>query len=303
MSAEKLLSEAGEDVLVEELTKGLLRGRDVVVGVGDDCAVLRGNRPGWRSLLKADCIVEGVHFTMEAAPVEIGWKAMARAVSDIAAMGGRPLHALVTIVLHPETTVARAKGIYRGLSKAADSFGLSIVGGETSRAAVRGAAVISIALTGEVETRRCVLRSGGRAGDALYVTGRLGGASRGKHLRFHPRLNESSWLTENFAIHAMMDLSDGLAKDLPRLARASEAGFHLEFGDIPRNRGCDLAAALSDGEDYELLFAISSRRAAALEKRWKGMFPRLALTRIGELVADVRTGGDLHGGWDHFGGA
>ena len=302
MSAEKLLAEVGEDVLVEELTKGLRKGRDVIVGVGDDCAVVRGDRAGWRSLLKTDCIVEGVHFTMDASPVDIGWKAMARAASDIAAMGGRPLHALVTMVLHPEATVARTKGIYRGLSKAANSFGISIVGGETSRAAVAGAATISIALSGEVESRRCLLRSGGRAGDALYVTGRLGGSSAGRHLRFRPRLEESLWLSKNFAIHAMMDLSDGLAKDLPRLACASEVGFHLESDKVPRNRGCDVAAALSEGEDYELLFAISSRRAAALEKRWKRKFPRLALTRIGALVEDVKAGSDLCGGWDHFGG-
>ncbi len=303
MSAEKLLSETGEDALVDGLTKGLGEGRDVIVGAGDDCAVLRGARPGFRSLLKTDCIVEGVHFTMDASPADIGWKAMARAVSDIAAMGGRPLHALVTLVFHPGTTVARTKGIYRGLSKAANAFGLSIVGGEISSAAVRGAAMVSVALTGEVESHRCLLRSGGRAGDALFVTGRLGGASAGRHLRIRPRLAQSAWLAKNFAIHAMMDLSDGLAKDLPRLARASGTGFYLESGRSPRNRGCELGAALGEGEDYELLFAISSRRAADLEKRWKRKFPRLALTRIGLLVEDVRAGGELRGGWDHFSNA
>ena len=216
---------------------------------------------------------------------------------------GGPLHALVTMVLHPETTLARTKGIYRGLRKAADTFGISIVGGEISSAVARDAAMISVSLTGEVETRRCVLRSGGRGGDALFVTGRLGGASKGKHLKFHPRLKESSWLTENFALRAMMDLSDGLAKDLPRFARASKVGFQLEVGDLPRNRGCDVAAALSEGEDYELLFAISPRRTTELEERWKPKFPRLALTRIGGLVEDVNVGEDLGGGWDHFGGS
>ncbi len=297
-----LLSEIGEDALVDELTKGLEKGRNVIVGVGDDCAVLRGDRPGWRSLLKTDCIVEGVHFTMEASPVDIGWKAMARAVSDIAAMGGKPREALVTVVLHSGMSLRTAKGIYRGLSKAAGAFGISIVGGETSSSVIEGTTMISIALTGEVESRRCLLRSGGRAGDALYVTGRLGGASAGRHLRIQPRLEESSWLAKHFPVHAMMDLSDGLAKDLPRLARASGVGFHLVPDDVPRNRGCDLAAALGEGEDHELLFAISSRRAASLEERWKRAFPRLPLTRIGGLVEDVKAGADLDGGWDHFSG-
>jgi thiamine-monophosphate kinase len=299
--AEKRLLDVGEDILVEELTRGLPVGEDVVVGAGDDCAVVRGSRRGWSSLLKADCIVEGVHFLKTAPPAKVGWKAMARAISDIAAMGGRPSHALVTIVVHPQTTVAWTKGVYRGLTKAARAYDVSIVGGETSRSAVRGATVISIALTGKIASRHLVLRSGGRAGDVLFVTGRLGGAAGGRHLSFCPRLEEGAWLAENFAIHAMMDLSDGLAKDLPRLARASGLGFDLDVDSIPRNRGCDMEAALSDGEDYELLFAVSARTASALERDWKSQFPRVALTPVGRLLRNVRAGENVEGGWDHFG--
>jgi len=120
-------------------------------------------------------------------------------------------------------------------------------------------------------------------------------------LRFQPRIEEARWLTENFPIHAMMDLSDGLAKDLPRLAKASDAGFELDLEALPRHRGCDIEAALCDGEDYELLFAVSSRTAGRVLKRWKKKFSSLPLTRVGRLVADRKAGAELAGGWDHFG--
>ncbi|MFV1996290.1 MAG: thiamine-monophosphate kinase, partial [Verrucomicrobiales bacterium] len=144
-------------------------------------------------------------------------------------------------------------------------------------------------------------RSGGKPGDVLLVTGRLGGALRsGRHLRFDPRLEQGRWLTGAVPVHAMMDLSDGLARDLPRLARASGVGFELDAGAVPRHRGCSLAQALGEGEDYELLLAVAARSAGKLEALWRRRFPRLALTRIGRLVADVGEGSDLEGGWDHF---
>lgn len=297
------LADIGEDALVAALTARLETGADVVVGAGDDCAVLRGDRKGWFALLKADCVVEGVHYAPDAPPGRIGWKAMARSLSDIAAMGGLPRHALVTLVMSPAETVARVKAIYGGLAKAARAFGVSIVGGETSRAARGGAAMISVALSGVVERDRCVLRSGGAAGDGLYVTGRLGGASGGRHLRIAPRIAEARWLTEGFRIHAMMDLSDGLAKDLPRLAKASGVGFELDRAALPRQRGCSVEAALGDGEDYELVFALADRDARRLEEAWAAAHPKLPLTRIGRLVGDTSAGaGDsLRGGWDHFG--
>lgn len=295
------LTDVGEDALVEALTRGLKPGKGVVVGVGDDCAVLRGGREGWYTLLKTDCVVEGVHYDAKAPPGRIGWKAIARSVSDVAAMGGEPRYALITLVMPGGESVARVKAMYKGMEKAAQSFGLSIVGGETSRVPGRGPAMISVAISGEVRKRRCALRSGGVAGDLLYVTGRLGGALAGRHLRFHPRLAEGRWLTEKFSIHAMMDLSDGLAKDLPRLARSSRVGFELELEAVPRSRGCDVKAALNDGEDYELLFAVSPRSAGRLEEAWASRFRDVRLTRIGRLLEDRSAGAGLKGGWDHFG--
>ena len=145
------------------------------------------------------------------------------------------------------------------------------------------AAVISISVTGFVEKDRWVGRAGGKAGDEIFVTGHLGGSLRGHHLKFVPRIAESRWLTENFHIHAMMDLSDGLGTDLPRLARTSNVGFEVDEAALPLNRGCTIRQAISDGEDYELLFAISAKDSRSLLSRWQKKFPKLPLTRIGRL--------------------
>ena len=273
----------GEDRLVKELTRGLPSGAEVRVGPGDDCAVLGTPRATRWQLLKTDVVIEGVHFTREDDPRRVGWKALCRALSDIAAMGGVPAHALVTLAVSPDAKVARVKALYAGLRRAAAKFGVAIVGGETSRSP--GPLFLDIAVSGWVERRCCILRSGGRPGDALYVTGRLGGSRAGRHLDFIPRLAEARWLVTHFRPTAMMDLSDGLATDLPRLAAASRCGFTFAEAKIPRTRGATLAQALGDGEDFELLFAIAPKLGMKLEPAWHRKFPRLSLTRIGALTA------------------
>ena len=160
--------------------------------------------------------------------------------------------------------------------------------------------MISVALTGTVARKHCCLRSGGRPGDALFVTGRLGGSLSGKHLRFEPRLAEATWLASNFKPRAMMDLSDGLAADLPRLAEASGCGFEIDPASVPRTRSCSIEAALTDGEDYELLFAIPPSKATALTAAWSKKFPKLPLARIGTLAKPGTATPDLRGGWTHF---
>lgn len=292
------LAELSENEIVARLVKGFPSGKNVRVGIGDDCAVIGSPKDETWQLLKTDCVVEGVHFSPEAAPEKIGWKAMARPLSDIAAMGGVPQYALVTIAVSPQTTLRFLQGVYRGLRKAADRFEVAIVGGETAQARP-GAMFISVALTGSVERARCVTRSGGRAGDLLFVTGRLGGSITGRHLTFIPRLEEARWLTSKFSIHAMMDLSDGLAADLPRLARASGVGFDLAESAVPRHPGCSIEDALNDGEDYELLFCLSPDHAGKLERGWRGRFPKLKLTRIGQLSAKAQQPLKTHG-FDHF---
>ncbi|MGE5215002.1 MAG: thiamine-phosphate kinase, partial [Nitrospirota bacterium] len=160
------------------------------------------------------------------------------------------------------------------------------VGGETSN--TTGPVVISVSVIGIVESTRAVTRRGGKPGDDLFVTGRLGGALKRKHLKFIPRIAESRWLTKKFNVHAMMDLSDGLGADLPRLARASKVAFNVELENLPVAQGANTDDAISEGEDYELLFAISPANKKRLEREWHRKFPKVLLTRIGSLVRKTK---------------
>jgi thiamine-monophosphate kinase len=203
------------------------------------------------------------------------------------------------LIVSKKTEVAWVKEIYRGLRRAAKRFEVSIVGGETS--STTGPIAISTTAVGFVERGRAVSRRGGKAGDDLFVTGRLGGALTQKHLKFIPRIVESRWLTKNFSIHAMMDLSDGLGTDLPRLARASKVGFKIGTEELPLTRGANIDAAISEGEDYELLFAISPRDGLRLQQSWAKKFPHLPLTRIGSLSQlSTKNSQLLPSGYVHF---
>jgi thiamine-monophosphate kinase len=277
------LRDIGEDELLEQLLPKSEPNSGVVLGAGDDCALVESGKPGLLNLLKTDCLVEGIHFAKDTRAELVGWKAMARPLSDFAAMSGLPRFALVTLIVPADREVSWVRQLYRGIEKAARKFEVAVVGGETS--SIKGPAVISISVTGFVEKDRWVGRAGGKTGDDLFVTGRLGGSLRGYHLKFVPRIAESRWLTENFRIHAMMDLSDGLGTDLPRLARASNVGFEVDEAALPLNRGCNIRQAISDGEDYELLFAISAKHSRSLLSRWRKKFPKIPLTRIGKLIS------------------
>jgi thiamine-monophosphate kinase len=298
----KRLSEFTEDQLIARLTRKLPATKGVHIGVGDDCAVIGGPRDKTWQLLKTDAVIEGIHFGESEDWRRVGWKALCRNISDIAAMGGEPAHALVTLAVAPEVEMQRVEALYTGLGKAARRFGVGIVGGETSRSP--GPLFVSVALTGTVEQKRLATRSGGRQGDTIFVTGRLGGSlSSGKHLDFVPRLAEARWLTSEFAISAMMDISDGVGSDLPRLAAASGCGFDLNLDTIPRTKGCTVEQALADGEDFELLFSVPSKDSLRLTAAWKKQFPRLPLTRIGELTAHSKEGTPSTiqtRGFDHF---
>ena len=289
------LADIGEDALIERLV-ALVPVCGAAEGPGDDCAVV--DEGGERLLLlKTDGMVEGVHFLKGADAGAVGWKAVARVVSDFAAMGGVAERFLVTIALPGAMELAWVEGVYRGMGECMGRFGAKLAGGETCRVPEGSAAVISIAATGSAERGKVVLRSGGKPGDGLWVTGRLGGSLEGKHLSFLPRVEEAQWLVENMRPTAMMDLSDGLAKDLPRLAKASGCGFRLDGGSVPLTDGCLLRQALCDGEDFELLFSAPEDADA---DGWAERFPGLDLTRIGVLVA-AGEGDSLEGGWDHFG--
>ncbi len=276
------LGDLGEDHLLDQLLPRLpLKKKAVVVAPGDDCAVVETQDRRKLLVLKTDCIVEGVHFSQATNALDVGWKAMMRPLSDFAATSAVPQFALITLMAPEQTELAWVKELYRGLRRAANRFEVSIVGGETS--GTPGPISISMSVAGFVERGRATSRRGGKAGDDLFVTGRLGGALKQKHLHFIPRIVESRWLTNNFSIHAMMDLSDGLGTDLPRLARASKVGFKIDTEKLPLTRGANVNDAISDGEDYELLFAISPRDRSQLQRGWAKKFPNLPLTRIGSL--------------------
>jgi len=290
------LGDIGEDALIERLV-ALVPTGESVEGPGDDCAVVYEGGESLQ-LLKTDALVEGVHFLREADAEQVGWKAVARVVSDFAAMGGEPERFLVTVALPNSMEIGWIEAFYRGMGRCFETFGAVLAGGETCRVPEGSAAVISIAATGKVGRGNLVTRSGGKVGDELWVTGELGGSSSGKHLTFLPRIAEGRWLAEHFKPSAMMDLSDGVARDLPRLGKASGCGYEIDGETIPMTEGCGIDQALGDGEDFELMFAISD--STGLEDAWEERFPGLKLTKIGRFVA-LGEGDELRGGWDHFG--
>jgi thiamine-monophosphate kinase len=281
--------------LIERLTKNLPTNKNVVTGAGDDCAVLDLGVRENLILFKTDAVVEGVHFTRETPPEKIGRKALARCLSDIAAMAGTPTAALVTIALPENFDAEFVAQIYAGLNQFAEKFDVAIVGGETTTNPER--ILISVSLLGTVPRGKQILRSGAKIGDAIFVTGELGGSLAGKHLDFEPRLEEARWLAEHFPIHALMDLSDGLGGDLRHILRASKVGAEILKSSVPISRAAKLRAkensaakppfiaALGDGEDFELLFTLASKDAVKLLDGWKKKFPDLKLSCVGKIVA------------------
>jgi thiamine-monophosphate kinase len=285
-----ILSHLGEFGLIHRFKKLTPKSSSVVIGIGDDCAAVLPPAKGSLMLLTCDPVIENVHFLSSARPQDIGWKVMCRNISDIAAMGGIPKYALVSASLPRKTPVARALGIYRGLSQAAKKYGVQIVGGDTSHD--EKGIHIGVTLIGEVPKSQIVTRGGARPGDAVFVTGGLGGSIEGKHLRFEPRIKEARLLAEKVHPSSMMDLSDGLASDLKRLAEESGVGFEIWADAIPVSDALrrkkfpfvkQIARAMRDGEDYELLFTVPAKKKSQLVNLWGKRF-RLKLTEIGVVT-------------------
>lgn len=247
-------------------------------GIGDDCAVLPAARGP--QLITVDPVIYGRHFDASIPPRAVGAKLLKRNLSDLAAMGGNPTAAVLALTLDPRTRLAWLEAFYRGLATCARRYGVSIVGGDIAQADSVLAASLTLLVT--ASGPRILTRTGARLGDALYVTGTLGRSLQsGHHFKFSPRLAEGTWLAAQPAVRAMMDVSDGLAKDLHALTPPGAAPA-LEAATLPLRRGADLRAALTDGEDYELVFALAARTdARAFAATWHRTFPQTRLTRIG----------------------
>ena len=277
-----------ETELIQRLTQDLPADSSVLTGPGDDCAVLDWS--GSKLLFKTDAIVEGIHFERDTPPEAIGRKALARALSDIAAMAGTPTHALITLGVHAEMEPSLIEAVYQGLRDCAREHHVNIVGGETTSLSQL---TLSISLIGKAS--KPILRTGSAVGDAIFVSGELGGSLAGHHLNFTPRLKEARWLSDQDIVHAMIDLSDGLATDLRHLL-SDQTGAELLTRALPIRRAAKerardnpsgktaLLAALTDGEDYELLFTVSSKDAVPLLDCWKSAFPETPLHCIGKIT-------------------
>lgn len=250
-------------------------------GIGDDCAVLPASRGP--QLITVDPVVYPRHFDGRVPPRDVGAKLLKRNLSDLAAMGGRPTAAVLALTLDACVRLQWLELFYRGLAACARRYCVPIVGGDIAQG--DGILAASLTLLGEATAARTLTRTGARIGDAIYVTGVLGGSLRsGHHFSFVPRLAEGAWLARRAEVVAMMDVSDGLAKDIHALTpRAAHPA--IEAAAVPRRNGATLRAALTDGEDYELVFAVrEDADHTGFLRAWRRAFPRTPLTRVGCFV-------------------
>jgi thiamine-monophosphate kinase len=324
------LSEIGEFGLIKGIEMIAGKGEGVVMGVGDDAAVLSPS-PGKVLLVTTDCLIEGVHFKLTFTDYySLGRKALAINLSDIGGCGGAPTVFLVSLAIPPETDVASIRALYKGMMEQARTYGVSLVGGDTSSGE---RLMISITLIGEAEERNVVYRHGAQHGDRIYVTGTLGDSALGlkmlkegvkeggavlRHLDPTPRVKEGGEIARRGLATAMIDISDGLIADLGHVLEASGVGAQVQLQQIPLSASYrehvntyyknPYLLALAGGEDYELLFTAPEERPEALKKLTDDL--ALPITQIGEIT-DASDGVSIVGpdgkefiveqrGHDHF---
>ena len=271
----------GESLLIEEIQDWLGGACPPSPrGIGDDCAVLPKIKG--HPLVTVDPVVYGIHFDDSVPPKWVGEKLFKRNLSDIAAMGGTPKAAVIALGLEAAVSADWLKAFYQGLAAVSKRYGVAIVGGDVTSQPGFSA---SLTLIGEAG-KRVLTRTGARIGDRIYVTGKLGKTlSTGHHYRFTPRLPEGEWLSKQKAVRSLIDVSDGVAKDVQALTPPG-AGVFLNEKAVPRRAGATISQALTDGEDYELLFSVSAEtNARTFEAKWKKAFPKTALSSIGSFVA------------------
>ncbi|HEV2260818.1 MAG TPA: thiamine-phosphate kinase [Candidatus Rubrimentiphilum sp.] len=298
------LNQLREDRLVEAIAELVAQPsqRRVLLGIGDDAAVWQPSR-SHRSVITTDATIEDVHFRRDkTAPENIGRRAMGAALSDIAAMGARPVLATISIGLRTEDLEV-ALPLYRGIAEVAQKYDCAIAGGDVSRAP---AIAIVMTIVGEVRPSHIKTRAGAQPRDVIAVTGVLGGERAAGYAKLpEPRMREGRWLGANAAVHAMMDLSDGLSVDLARMCARSGCAALIER--IPASRGVSDADALAGGEEYELLIAVARRAFPHLAGRFAKGFgrelERVGFFRDGEGVFLKTETGEAPvapAGWDHF---
>lgn len=334
MNSKKTGSEAGEDALIARIRRALPSrpGAQLRTGIGDDAAVIRPAR--WREwAVSSDALIEDVHFVAGTQPPEsVGYKALARAISDLSAMGARPRFFLLNLALPRERIGRWLDECLQGMAKAARRFGMTLAGGDTARSRT---IALNLTVLGEIAPGRAILRSGARPGDRIFVTGELGAAQLGleivlrglagqsrwrellaAHNYPEPPIVLGQWLARRGLASSMMDLSDGLSTDLTRLCKASGVGARIQASRLPMvkvpralaERGVEaLPLALHGGEDYQLLFTVPARLAGRVPVKHDGV----AIAEIGEIVRgrgiellakDGKSGRLAAEGWDHFGG-
>ena len=304
----------GELQLIRRIRAGAAsRNGAVRVGIGDDCAVLRVPA-GHEMVVTTDLSLEGRHFRRDwHSPQSAGHRCLARGLSDIAAMGGRPLAAFLSIALPKGFNINWLDGFMEGFNALAAEHGVELAGGDTAEAPVEEI-LADVIVIGVVRQGRALLRSGARTGDDIYVTGSLGGSAveleemrvgglrreRGPQSFPEPRLAVGLELAKRGIAASCMDLSDGLSSDLRRLGEASGVGAEIDAAAIPVGVGATLEQALHGGEDYELLF--TARPGVKVPRRIAG----IGVTRIGTVVAGAGVWSDGRelqaAGWEHFRG-
>jgi thiamine-monophosphate kinase len=311
----------GEKKLIRQIRRYVRGGKSVVTGIGDDSAVLRVP-PGHELLVTTDFTIENVHFRRDwHRPELVGRRCLTRGLSDIAAMGGEPRAAFLSLAVASDVPQKWVNHFLKGLLDLADEFKLPLAGGDTAQSA--SGIQADIVVVGSVPKGKAVLRSGAKAGDQIYVTGELGGAaaalarlaeskpvgtSYSRHFRPLARVEVGQWLRRRGVASAMIDVSDGLSTDLEHICEESHVGAEIEAEAIPRARvgprkkRVALELALQGGDDYELLFT----SAAAVPSVVAGV----RVTRIGRttrsagmrlIVADGKRRPLKAGGWEHFG--
>ncbi|MBI3313497.1 MAG: thiamine-monophosphate kinase [Candidatus Omnitrophica bacterium] len=279
--------------LIEDIKKIIPRKLQGPLGIGDDAALLPKIPKNHEWLLTTDVLVDGVDFRInEMRPEMIGRKTLAVNLSDIAAMGGIPAAFVISLGIPAHVKENWIHRFYKGMIRLAKQTNTACVGGDISRASNFFA---SVALLGHVEKGRAVTRCGAKRGDLIFVTGKLGGSILKHHYDFTPRLSEAGFLNKHFRPTAMIDISDGLIQDLEHILKSSGVGARIDFTRVPISKNAEelvrgnadkaLRHALTDGEDFELLFTVRKHWRGSLKKAWKKYFPKVPLSEIGIVTA------------------